>query len=90
MVPPQQSAKEGLLLLEQAVAGVLTTHRPMPIPEIVQVLGIEEIHDPGSSPKSVYNRIEHLIRYALSALVVSGSAQKSTRGWVLTTDQSPV
>ena len=85
---PQQSASEGLLLLESAVAGILTAHSPMPIPEIAQALGIEEIQDSGSSPRSAYNRVEHVIRYALSALVVAGAAQKTSRGWVLTTDRS--
>ena len=85
---PQQSAREGLLLLEEAVAGVLTTQSPMPIPEIAQVHGIEEIPDPQSSPRSIYNRVEHIIRYALSALVVAGAAQKTSRGWVLTTERS--
>ena len=80
---PQESAREGIRHLQRAVSGVLTAHRPMSIPEIAQVLGIEEIHDHGSSPRSVYNRVEHLIRYVLSKLEVEGSARKHTKGWLL-------
>ncbi|MCY4516452.1 MAG: hypothetical protein OXB99_04345 [Acidimicrobiaceae bacterium] len=84
---PQQSAREALLILREAVADVLTNDRPMAIPEIIRILDIEQIHDPGSSQRSVYNRVEHIVRYALSALEVEGVATKTPRGWLLAVDR---